>query len=228
MYEISAVKLENSGNNVIGLASLIVDGKMTFNNIRLVSYKDKEGFYLSMPRFKNASGEYENYFHPISREMVDLMQDAAAKALKSGKKEMFYTQYEGEEVFHIAVDARTTFSDAKVRMRIGDEFVCNSISVRPKKDGASYFVAMPSYKKKDGTYENVCYPITADFHKELSGHILDKYKTAGSKQMAGEKSEDVRTKADVKEAVKEAVKDADLQEKKQTAKPRTRKQGKKV
>lgn len=174
MYDIKVTKLENENSNVIGLASLVVDGQMKFNNIRLVKNDSEKGFFLSMPSYKKADGEYENYFHPITKEMVDKMTDAAAKSLESGEAERFYTTFE-REVFHVAVG----FGGTSVKMKVSHDFVCNSIQIREDgRDkthlfGKTVFVAMPSYKKKDGTYENICYPVTRDFRNMLYEKILN-------------------------------------------------------
>mgnify|MGYP001618033706 CR=1 FL=1 len=37
------------------------------------------------------------------------------------------------------------------------------------------FVAMPSKKKKDGTYKDIAHPINSDFRDHLEGLILEKY-----------------------------------------------------
>lgn len=173
MYEVKVTKLENEGSNVIGLASLVVDGQMKFNNIRLVKNDSEKGFFVSMPSYKKSEGEYENYFHPITREMVDKMTDAAAKSLESGEAESFYTTFQ-TEVFRVAVG----FDGKSVKMQISNDFVCNSMQIREdgRDNGKTLFVAMPSYKKKDGTYENVCYPVTKDFRDMLYGKILDERK----------------------------------------------------
>ncbi len=190
MYDIKVTKLENENSNVIGLASLVVDGQMKFNNIRLVKNDSEKGFFVSMPSYKKADGEYENYFHPITREMVDKMTDAAAKSLESGETVRFYTTYQ-TEVFHVSVDTRDTFGGTSVKMRISDDFVCNSIQIRENKQDKTMFVAMPSYKKKDGTYENICYPITADFRSKLYEKILNEREHSIEKSFAQSKEPEI-------------------------------------
>ncbi|NQT26166.1 septation protein SpoVG family protein [candidate division KSB1 bacterium] len=38
-----------------------------------------------------------------------------------------------------------------------------------------YFIAMPSRRKRDGTYSDVAHPITHSFRKEMEKKVLDKY-----------------------------------------------------
>ena len=47
------------------------------------------------------------------------------------------------------------------------------------------FVAMPSKKKKDGTYKDIAHPINTDFRSYLEKLILDKYKDEAKMVEAG-------------------------------------------
>lgn len=40
------------------------------------------------------------------------------------------------------------------------------------------FVAMPNRENKNGEYEDICFPVTAEFRKELFDAILEEYKNA--------------------------------------------------
>ncbi len=69
---------------------------------------------------------------------------------------------------------------AFVSLTINDSFKINDITVRESKDG-SLFVAMPGYRTNkvdeygNPVYRNYCYPITAEFRKELFDNILKAY-----------------------------------------------------
>lgn len=56
-----------------------------------------------------------------------------------------------------------------------------NISIVERKDGDGFFISMPSYKSdyvdEQGMpeYKDICFPITSEFHKELSDNILAAY-----------------------------------------------------
>ena len=62
---------------------------------------------------------------------------------------------------------------ANASVTFGGVFVVTGLKVIDGKKGA--FVSMPQYKYKDGVWEDSCFPITADFRKELSDAVLEAY-----------------------------------------------------
>jgi stage V sporulation protein G len=42
------------------------------------------------------------------------------------------------------------------------------------------FVAMPSKKRKDGTYRDIAHPLNSDMRSAIEKKVLEAYKTAGS------------------------------------------------
>lgn len=57
-----------------------------------------------------------------------------------------------------------------------DCFVVTGIKVVTDKNGD--FVAMPNRENKNGEYEDICFPVTAEFRKELFDAILEEYNKA--------------------------------------------------
>jgi len=62
---------------------------------------------------------------------------------------------------------------AYVTVTFNDCFVVRDLKVINGNGGL--FVAMPSKKKKDGTYKDIAHPINSDFRNYLEKKILDKY-----------------------------------------------------
>lgn len=67
---------------------------------------------------------------------------------------------------------------AVATVNFGDAFTVKNIRVYEGDNGL--FVAMPNYKRNEpdshgNEYKDICYPITADFRKELEKKIIDKY-----------------------------------------------------
>jgi stage V sporulation protein G len=63
---------------------------------------------------------------------------------------------------------------AYVTVTFNDCFVVRDLKVINGNGGL--FVAMPSKKKKDGTYKDIAHPINSDFRTYLENLILEKYK----------------------------------------------------
>lgn len=62
---------------------------------------------------------------------------------------------------------------AYVTVTFNDCFVVRDLKVINGNTGL--FVAMPSKKKKDGSYKDIAHPINSDFRNYLEKHILDKF-----------------------------------------------------
>lgn len=172
MYRISVKKLED--DKVLGLASINVDGKFVFNNIRLMKSSNMEsGFYLSMPSYKNKDGEWKSLFNPMTRDMNDVLNKACAKALESNKDVMFGP--ENIDINIVAKESKLKNVKGDVTMYVGGDFVCDSIHIKENSATKELYVAMPSYKNKDGEYKDYCHPITAEYKTEFDNNALDIY-----------------------------------------------------
>jgi stage V sporulation protein G len=69
-------------------------------------------------------------------------------------------------------------------MRIGKDFICDSIKVMENGEGKK-FVGMPSVKGRDGEYKSLCNPVTAEFRGELYNGILDKQEKSYNSKING-------------------------------------------
>lgn len=63
-------------------------------------------------------------------------------------------------------------------LTLGDAFTIKGIKLYEGEKGL--FVSMPNYKRNEpdshgNEYKDICYPITADFRKEIESTIIDKY-----------------------------------------------------
>jgi stage V sporulation protein G len=64
---------------------------------------------------------------------------------------------------------------AFVSVTFDNEFVVRGMKIIEGKEG-HLFVAMPSRKKPDGTYQDVAHPINNDFRDFLESQVIEKYK----------------------------------------------------
>lgn len=172
MYEVRTRMFENTTNNVIGIASFVVDGRFAFNGIRVISSDNAErGFFLAMPSYKVGDSRYVDYFHPISSEMVQSLANAVERSMGED-----ITVRIGKEETGISYNVELTDNGkqkAKVTMKIGNDFVCDSISIMEGSKGL--FISMPSYKNKNDEYKNYCNPITKEFKEQMDQDIMDTF-----------------------------------------------------
>jgi len=57
-----------------------------------------------------------------------------------------------------------------------DQFVVTSLRIISGKNGL--FVAMPSRKREDGSWQDIAHPITGDFRKEINEAVLREFDSA--------------------------------------------------
>lgn len=72
---------------------------------------------------------------------------------------------------------------AFVSVTFDDAFVVRGMKIIEGKDG-HLFVAMPSRKKPDGTYQDVAHPINVDFRQFLEDQIIIEYEKEKMNQPA--------------------------------------------
>jgi stage V sporulation protein G len=83
-------------------------------------------------------------------------------------------------------------------VNIEEIFAVNNIRVINSEKGL--FVAMPQVKDSKGEYRDICFPITADFRKQLNETILDAY--------AAEKEKGTIEKASTVQQLQESKREA--------------------
>lgn len=69
-----------------------------------------------------------------------------------------------------------------------DVFVVTGIRIMDGKKGL--FVSMPSRKNKEGDYQDICFPVTADFREYLHEKVLQEYNAKYKKEKNVESVED--------------------------------------
>jgi stage V sporulation protein G len=64
---------------------------------------------------------------------------------------------------------------AFANVTLDGEFVVRGVKVIQGANG--YFVSMPSRRRSDGTYQDICHPVNADMRKKMETAVLDAYLT---------------------------------------------------
>lgn len=68
-------------------------------------------------------------------------------------------------------------------MTFNDAFVIRGLKIIEGTNGM--FVAMPSRKKPDGTFQDIAHPINNESREKIESRILDEYEKERAKQLIG-------------------------------------------
>ncbi|MFW6028681.1 MAG: SpoVG family protein [Halanaerobiales bacterium] len=74
----------------------------------------------------------------------------------------------------VFLSSRNGPTKAYANLTFDDVFVIRSIKVVEGKNGL--FVSMPARRMRDGEFQDVCFPITADFRENIQNKVLESYK----------------------------------------------------
>ena len=74
----------------------------------------------------------------------------------------------------IFLSSRKGATKAFANITFDDVFVVRNLKVIEGKNGI--FVSMPSRRLQDGEFQDVCFPITAEFRENIQETIIDGYK----------------------------------------------------
>lgn len=78
-------------------------------------------------------------------------------------------------------DVRITKVEGDEKLRafaalvLDDAFIVGDLRVLENEEG--YFVAMPSKRKRDGTFKDIAYPLNADAREMIEQRVLQAYET---------------------------------------------------
>lgn len=72
---------------------------------------------------------------------------------------------------------------------LDNEFVIGNIKVMDSNNGL--WVAFPSYKKPDGTYQDICYPVTKEARQTIIDTVLAKFHEAQAKPTQPQVNHDI-------------------------------------
>lgn len=191
-YDVRCNRIEPrqiKNGDIVGLANITIDDKFSINSIRLIRRHDEDNTYRIMfpdrPSSQTQSG-YKNIAYPKSSDLYYEIYNA-----------IIDSYYKGETVT-INNDARdytvnaTVFNRNSVRgyaqINFGNEFIVDDITIyKDSRQGREDFVSMPSYKKNDGTYQNICNPITKEAYAEFNTAIKNAYQSALETEAANHK-----------------------------------------
>ena len=74
----------------------------------------------------------------------------------------------------VFLSSRKGPTKAYANLTFDEVFVIRSIKIVEGKNGL--FVSMPARRLRDGEFQDVCFPITAEFRQDIQDKIIESYK----------------------------------------------------
>ncbi|MEG2813590.1 MAG: septation protein SpoVG family protein [Oscillospiraceae bacterium] len=178
---VKTVPFEKDGTNIKGFATLTINNSFCVKSIKILD--GKNGLFVSMPSYKNADGEYENIAFGKTKEAKDEINARILKEFENPTEKTIDKNLKPMEN-DIEISMQLTLGEKAIKgiatITINETFVIKRACVVEGKNGL--FVQMPSYKKADGEYENIVFPIEKTVREQLNKAILDKYNEVFEKE----------------------------------------------
>ncbi|MEG0614114.1 MAG: septation protein SpoVG family protein [Oscillospiraceae bacterium] len=178
---IRTIPFEKDGSNVKGFAMVIINNSFCVKNIKIL--EGKNGLSVQMPSFKDVDGTLKDMAFAKTKEARDEMEFQILKEFEKPSEKKI-----DKELISIKNDIKVSMElmsgDKAVKgiatITINEIYVIKRASIVEGKNGL--FVQMPSYKKADGEYENIVFPIEKNAREQLNSALLDKYNEAFKNQ----------------------------------------------
>ena len=157
-YEVNVSRLENPSGNIRGFANVVFNRCFKVSNIAVVEGKE-ENIFISMPRYATSRGDedYKDVCNPITKEFREELYSTildAFETLEPGERtKVNVGKDEKKEPLDFNVKVTPFEREGSnirglARVYLEDAFVINNVSLLEGRNGL--FVAMPSYKVKQG------------------------------------------------------------------------------
>lgn len=202
-FSIRLNAVNNPEASVRAFATVMFGKSFKITNVAVVEGKDSEPF-VSMPSFRSKERDehnqavYKEVCHPITKEFREALYEEIlalyAEMEQTGRTEIVK---DVEETLEPEFTVKVTPFEREGSNILGlasiyfeNSFVVKNISILRGQD--KEFVAMPSYKTKQNgkggkpQYQDVCFPVTKEFHKKICDTILAAYDR--EKKLAAEQS----------------------------------------
>lgn len=191
------------GSNIKGFATVVFGDSFKITNIAILENKDKDQFFVSMPRYKSSERDengatiYKDVCNPITAEFREEIYTNILEAYERAMvPEHEQVQDSGKgmksavEMPEFSVTVSPYERDGSnikglARIYIEESFIVNNVNILQGKE--NIFVSMPAYKTKQideqgkPIYQDVCYPVTKEFREKLYAEIVREYEQAKEK-----------------------------------------------
>lgn len=144
-------------DNLKGLASVQIHDELRLNGIRIMESEEGK-LFVSLPSYKSKSGEYVQYYHPVTKEFHDALNEKVLSAynlVAEGKRPE--RQESMQEQVKISSMRVTPYEKDSIKglatVVVNDSLAINSIKVMKGQYGL--YPTMPTYKSGDGEYHEI-------------------------------------------------------------------------
>lgn len=172
-----------SDNKQRATASVNMNGCFAVRGVKVI--EGPKGLFVAMPSYKNGSGEFKDFCHPVTKDFREQLNNAVLDAYKQAVSQKAQAPANGQqetESSPMKVDVRiTAFTPSSENQRasasvnLNDSFALKGVKVMEGENG--FYVSVPGYKSGD-EYKEHYFPTTKDFREQLHGEVLTAYNAA--------------------------------------------------
>lgn len=189
------------GSNIKGFATVVFGDSFKITNIAILENKDKEQFFISMPRYKsnerddNGGTIYKDVCNPITAEFreefyTNILEAYERAIVPEQEQELDKVNKGSYEMPEFSITVSPYEKEGRnikgvARIYFENSFIVNNVNILQGKE--NIFVSMPSYKTKQideqgkAIYHDVCYPVTKEFREKLYTEIVKEYELVKEK-----------------------------------------------
>lgn len=187
-YKATVTPYEREGSTLQALASITINDSIAISGIRM--YKKDDGQFVQFPNYKDKDGNYKDIAFPVTaedrNEIIDTIIKKFAEINEPYKenKENVKQKTTAEENKANAEKTDITVSvkipregnnniKGYANVTVNNAFAINNVKIVDGKNGL--FVQMPNYKKSDGSYSDIAYPVTAEMREKINSSVMAAY-----------------------------------------------------
>lgn len=201
--------------NIKGFATLTINNSFCVKNIKIIG--SQNGNFVVMPSYKNIDGNFKSIAFPNTKEAQEELNNKILTEFDNPTNKTVNAKLNSTES-DLAVDIALTNGNQAIKgiatITISEVFIVKRVAVVEGSNGL--FVQMPSYKKANGEFEDIAFPITKEFRSKLHDAVLNKYHDVyernNVKTMAEWQNEIEKRKTDKEAAAVEAAMEKQLKE----------------
>lgn len=178
---INITPLEGNGKTV-AIASAMIENAIIVNSIS-VRKKEDDTLFVSLPQKKTSEGKYKDLAFPLSADGREKISTMVLDAYNNPQYKNTYNKDNAipyDEKTDIKVNlTKVNDADSSVKAygsaTINGTFTVNNVKVLSGPGGV--FMELPSYKKKDDSWQSIIVPASKEAYKALNDAVMKEYNT---------------------------------------------------
>lgn len=208
-YKVTGMSLFDNHDKLKAFANVTMNDCVLIKGVKVV--QGEKGLYVSMPAYADKkSGKYFDQVFPVTQEDRNALNKSVLEAYNEQKVHVKTNADKASDITaRVFLNTREDISNVlgTASVTVGNGLAINGIRIMKNSETQKAFLSYPSFKDKDGNYQEVCNPVTKAMHDKIEGVVLDEYqKTLGQ---VVEKGKNVAKEKDMtkqQQAQKQAMK----------------------